>query len=201
MTAMTVVTESADAAAMAAAAQGDDAAFSRLYREHRGSVYRVAYGVLLDETEARDIVQDTFLELHRARRRWRPDASIRTWLYRVALNRALSIRRRVLLAARSLLPNAAHPPPDRLVGQREALRLVSRSLAQLRPQQRAVVVLALEADLTPTDIAAILHVTPNAARVTLHRGLEAVRGQLRAAGIDTSLDEEPLHAFAETDDP
>jgi hypothetical protein len=72
---------------MARIADGDARAFTRVYDAHRGRVFRVAYGVLLDGAEAREAVQEAFFRLHLAAPRWEPRARIGTWLYRVRLEK------------------------------------------------------------------------------------------------------------------
>jgi DNA-directed RNA polymerase specialized sigma24 family protein len=66
----------------------------------------------------------------------------------------------------------------------EAVRIVERSLGELPLKQRAVACLFLEAELAPAEIAPLMGMTANAARVTLHRALARLRADLAAAGID-----------------
>jgi DNA-directed RNA polymerase specialized sigma24 family protein len=61
--------------------------------------------------------------------------------------------------------------------------VVTRSLGNLSPRQRAVACLFLEAELSPAEIAPLVRLTPNATRVTLHRALTRVRADLAEAGI------------------
>ena len=68
----------------------------------------------------------------------------------------------------------------------EAVVVVEKALAQLSASQRAVVTLHLDAGLSPSEMAPLLGITANAARVTLHRGLEKLRVQLRAHGIESA---------------
>ena len=57
-------------ALLARVAAGDERAFASVYEDHRRRLYRVAYGVLLDAHEAREAVQEAFLQLHRAAPKW-----------------------------------------------------------------------------------------------------------------------------------
>lgn len=176
-----------DAALMARVAGGDDRAFAELYDAHRRRLYRLAYGVLLDPSEAREAVQEAFLRLHQAAPRWEPRAAVGTWLYRVALNHCLSLKQRLLRLTRpapSATASAAFESPEKRAALGEAVQIVERSLAALPMRQRAVACLFLEGELPPAEIAPLVGMTPNAARVTLHRALTKLRADLTAAGID-----------------
>jgi RNA polymerase sigma-70 factor (ECF subfamily) len=175
-----------DAALLRAAAQGDEAAFVTLYRAHRERVFRVAYGVVLDQDDARDVVQETFLKLHQAAAHWQPDALVSTWLYRVALNQAISTRRKLATAARGVLRTFSARTPESDVNQQQAINLAQDAMATLSAAQRAAVTLLLDAQLSPSEMAPVLGMTPNAARVTLHRGLEKLRAHLKTHGIDAA---------------
>src|SRR5690242_19584910 len=84
-----------DAMLLARVVEGDDRAFAQIYEAHRRKLFRLAYGILLDEGDAREAVQEAFLALHRAAPQWQPHAAIGTWLYRVVLNHCLSIKQRL----------------------------------------------------------------------------------------------------------
>ncbi|MBS2015480.1 MAG: sigma-70 family RNA polymerase sigma factor [Deltaproteobacteria bacterium] len=182
-----------EAALLGRVAIGDDDAFAELYEAHRRRLYRLAYGVLLDPNEAHEAVQEAFLALHRAAPKWEPRAAVSTWLYRVVLNHCLSLKQRLLRFAR---PAPTRSPsvvttPEGATSVREAVAIVERSLASLPTRQRAVACLFLEAELGASELAPLVGMTPNAARVTLHRALARLRSDLSAAGIDAppTLDE------------
>jgi RNA polymerase sigma-70 factor (ECF subfamily) len=188
-----------DAARMRAVAAGHHGAFSLLYEAHRVRLFRLAQGILLDPHEAREAVQEAFLKLYEAAPRWEPIATIGTWLYRVVLNHCLSLRQRLRRLARPVLgPRRSASPEARAVAG-EAVVLVERALATLSRPQRAVVCLFLEAELSPRDIAPLVHLSPGATRVALHRGLERLRAELRAGGIDSAI--VPEETFSEQEEP
>ena len=171
--------------AMRAISVGDRRAFEQLYRAHREGVYRVAWGILLDEAGALDVVQETFFALHQAAPTWRPEAKVFTWLTRVAVNRSLTLRRRLTAFFRAADP-ASPVTSESVVAHQQVLRAVEHALRSLTPLQRAVVALHLEQELRPSEIAPLVELTPNAARVALHRGLRRVREELAARGIDST---------------
>jgi RNA polymerase sigma-70 factor, ECF subfamily len=174
-----------EAALLRRAAQGDERAFGQIYEAERRRLYRLAYGVLLDPHDAREAVQEAFLQLHRALPAWEQRAAVGTWLYRVVLNHCLGLRQRLVrLARRTSAPPARSPAtPEHAATLRQAVAVVERSLGSLSLRQRAVACLFLEAELSPADIAPLVRLTPNATRVTLHRALAHVRADLAEAGI------------------
>ncbi len=67
----------------------DDEKFEQIVSEHSSFVYNVAYRMMGNPDDADEVVQDTFLSAYRARDRFRGDAQVTTWLYRIASNAAL----------------------------------------------------------------------------------------------------------------
>jgi len=67
---------------------GDTAAFERVVAEHSGDVYALLYRLTTDPEEARDLTQETFLRAFQSIGRFRGDANLKTWIYRIALNQA-----------------------------------------------------------------------------------------------------------------
>jgi RNA polymerase sigma-70 factor (ECF subfamily) len=68
--------------------QGETAAFERLVAEHSGDVYALLYRLTADPEEARDLTQETFLRAFQSISRFRGDANLKTWMYRIAVNQA-----------------------------------------------------------------------------------------------------------------
>jgi RNA polymerase sigma-70 factor (ECF subfamily) len=72
----------------ARASKGDAAAFRLLLERYYDSVFRVAYGVLRDQTEAEDVTQEIWAAMPQKLKNWRGEAKLSTWLYRIAVNAA-----------------------------------------------------------------------------------------------------------------
>ena len=68
--------------------RGDQSAFAQIVRAHRDRIYGYVRGMLRDETDAEEVTQDTFVRAYRALDRFRGDASLTTWLHRIATNLA-----------------------------------------------------------------------------------------------------------------
>ncbi len=163
-----------------------DAAFQLLYRRHQPRLQRVVYAVLLDRDEAADVVQETFLKLHRSPP---PQAMVEAWLVRVALNAALSWRRRILRFNRpSPAPTVTSRTPERDAQANQGLEVMRRAWQGLPPLQRAAIALHVDQGFEPQAVAEALNITPNHARVSLHRALKSVRTQLASVGLDSQVD-------------
>src|SRR3954453_16624594 len=84
----------ADAELISRAAAGDSFAFHALVERHRAMVYRVAYQFAGNHHDAEDIAQDVFLKVYRSLGRFRYDAQLTSWLYRIVMNACIDHRRR-----------------------------------------------------------------------------------------------------------
>ena len=88
------VTHSGDAELVARALQGEAAAFEAIMRRHNRLLFRCVRGVIGDDAEAQDVVQDAYLRAFGALREFRADAALGTWLARIAINVAIDAQRR-----------------------------------------------------------------------------------------------------------
>ena len=86
------VVEPSDEALAVRAAAGDDSAFETIVRRYQSRIYRLACR-LTTETDAADVLQETFLQVYRHLPSFRGDAQFGTWIYRIATNAALMHRR------------------------------------------------------------------------------------------------------------
>jgi RNA polymerase sigma-70 factor (ECF subfamily) len=189
-----VATAASDDARVAAEAQfverlraGEPAAFDYLVRERSGDVYALLYRLTEDPEEARDLTQETFLRAFQNISRFRGDANLKTWLYRIALNQARNRwrwwrrRRRDLTVSldaergqgeqplsASLRAVGANPEQETLAREREtSLRNALRSLS--RPYREAVILRDVEG-LSYEEIAASLEISVGTVKSRLSRG-------------------------------
>jgi RNA polymerase sigma-70 factor (ECF subfamily) len=172
-------------AVVAAARGGDRQALEELVRRTYADSYTLAYRLTGNEDDARDVVQEVYLRVHRGLRRFRGDAQFSTWLYRITANCSAN-----LLAKRSrtqtepLADDAPvadirpeHDPEGRAAGEDERTR-VAGALATLPWRLRQVIVLRDIYDLPHGAIAAELGITEAAAKVRLHRARRSLRESL-----------------------
>lgn len=133
---------------------------------------------------AEDVVQDVFVQVWSRRSEWRPRGSVRSFLYRIARNRALNERRarrvRELWAARVRAQDVAAPAtPLRLVETREVSERVRRAIAALPARQREIVTLARFHGLSHAQIAEVLGISPHTVANHIRAAFAALRDALR----------------------
>ena len=175
---------------------GDEAAFAQLVRENTGRLLVAARRILRSDEEARDAVQDAFLQAFRGLGGFQGDARLSTWLQRIAMNACLmrlrSRRRRPEIAIDELLPrfledgHRADPgtgwTPSALsrLESEQTRAFVREQIDRLPEDYRNVLLLRDIQDLDTDETATILGITPGAAKVRLHRARQALRSLLTA---------------------
>lgn len=177
--------QASDEALMLAWAAGDGDAFAPLYARHRGRLYRFLLRQLRDPALADELFQDVWQRVIAARRGWTPDASFATWLYRIAHNRLADHWRaqqhRPSAPADGDERAARIPDPDnpeRTLSEFEQRRRLQLALDELPPEQREVLLLRLEQELTLEEIGAITGVGRETVKSRLRYAMEKLRARL-----------------------
>jgi RNA polymerase sigma-70 factor (ECF subfamily) len=154
------------------AQRGSRDALAELYALHWPRAHRAAYLVVHDAGAAEDIAQDAFLAAVDALDRFDRRRPFGPWLHRIVINRAVDWGRREALR-RSAGDPAEHAgavaPPETIGGE------LMPALAQLPPEQRAVVVLRHLLEYTPGEIARMLELPRGTVNSRLRRGLDQLR--------------------------
>jgi RNA polymerase sigma-70 factor (ECF subfamily) len=159
--------------------------FATLMQEHGAMVTRIARSYEADPGRAEDLVQDIHLAVWRALPRFKANAGLRTYIARIAHNRAIShvareTRRPLSFDLDDDLP-AAGPSPEDLAVKSDARRKLEEAVRRLPIGQRVVATLALEG-FTPEEVASVLGITPAAASVRLHRAQTQLRDWFKGEG-------------------
>lgn len=167
---------------------GDEAAFRQLYRDHAGEVFRLARRFVHSDAEAEEVVQEVFVAAFRYIDRFRGQARLRTWLYRVTVNRALK-RQRWWRRRREVGPDPIErfevtaPGPERNAAGREALTLLQECLDRLEARKRAVIVLHELEGFDTREIAEILDCPRSTVLTRLARARAELVRNARRAGL------------------
>ncbi len=175
-------------------AAGDEAAFRQLVARWQQTVFAFLVHMLGSVEEAEDATQDTFLKVYDQAPRYRPQGRFRSWLLRIAGNRARSVlRRRRILRWVDFDPrrhDRAAPGGDPLqdMACEETMRQVRDAVTSLPVRQRTAVVLKRFQGLSYQEIAAVLETTVPAVESLLQRAAAALRKRL--AGLDTATERE-----------
>lgn len=172
---------------MARYAAGDAAAFRRLFAMVGPTIRAFFLRSFRDPAVADDLLQTTFLKLHRARSSYRPELPVRPWLFTIAAR----VRRDEFRRRYRLPPHVGEDDWERFEvqmqeerketnGESDLAETVRAAIDRLPEAQRAVVYLHRYEGLTFEEIAAVLSTTPGAARTRASRAYDALRKELQA---------------------
>lgn len=169
---------------MSAWTAGDDGAFRELFERYTPFLLRVMARGLARPEDATDLVQQTFLQLHRARYDFKQGTTLRPWLIAIASNvrrmhRRAGGRRPEDPVAPADLPEIPVAPQD--PEQRERAVQVRRALGDLPDDQREVVWLHWFEGLSFPEIATVVGARHGTVKVRAHRAYERLRGMLGSA--------------------
>lgn len=178
--------ETSDEALMLAYAAGAVRAFEQLYARHRGPLYRFLQRQLRNPALAEEMFQDVWQRVIAAREGWRPEAAFATWLYRIAHNR-LNDHWRALKhrppAPADADERAARVPdphtPERTLSEFEQRRRLQQALDELPDEQREVLLLRLEQELTLEEIGEITGVGRETVKSRLRYAMDKLRARLQ----------------------
>ena len=183
-----------DAALMLRVKQGDGEAFAELVDKYKQPVMNLAFRMLRDASEAEDLAQNVFVQVHKSAHRYRVASKFSTWLFTIARNLCLNeIRRRSRHPADSI--DVPHPeqedqpaqqfqdkqdvsPPEALL-QRELAAKVEEALAGLPENQRTAILLCRQDELSYEDIAEVIGCSLSATKSLIHRGRETLKEKLK----------------------
>ena len=163
---------------------GEREAFDVIVQRHRRSVYQLCYRFVNNHEDASDLAQDVFVRAFKGLANFKGDASLATWLYRVAVNTSLN---RVAVKKPLVAPlDAAVRVDDRAVSpldevlRGERAELVRRAIDQLPPKQRATLMLRVYQDCSHEEIATALGSTVGAVKANFFHALGNLRRLLKA---------------------
>ena len=154
--------------------------FDRLYRTAYPRVYRTLSVILRDPDEAEDCAQDAFVQAFGAWKRWRPDAPAEAWVHRIAVNQAISYRRRAKLrSVGEILRRLGRPASTNPADAATRADLLT-ALRALPPKLAAAIVLRHYHGFNNREIAAALGVSERTIGTRLRQAGERLRAELDA---------------------
>jgi RNA polymerase sigma-70 factor (ECF subfamily) len=176
-----------------------EATANRIFSEHRTAIQRFLLSMTRNPAEAEDLTQETLLRAHAKLATLEDDSKIVPWLYRIATNIARDRFRQPSWRQRSVPLETGDSEPalpvlddaprlDKVMEQREMSDCVRRYLEDLADPYRAVILLHDVQGLTNSEMAELLGVTVDAAKIRLHRARTKLRAAL-AAGCSFERDD------------
>src|SRR5262245_16506237 len=178
----------ADAELVRRALGRDEAAVRAIMQPNNRRLYRLARGILRNDAEAEDVVQDTYVRAFTHLEQFRGDSSLSTWLSRIAMNEALGrLRRRRPGVEWSALeqaapeaqiipfPLASAEDPEKSMAQREIQHVVEHAIDELPEPFRLVFVTRVIEGMNVEETAEILGLKPETVKTRLHRARNLLR--------------------------
>ena len=170
----------------------DGTAFRAIMKTHNQRLYRLARGIVRNDSEAEDIVQEGYVRAFTHLDSFRGDSTLATWLSRIVINEALGrLRKRRRTTEIPISDeqnsqakiiqfplNASTDDPERTMAQRQILQLVEQATDTLPDIYRCVFVARVIEGLSIEETADLLGVRPETVKTRLHRARNLVRKQL-----------------------
>ncbi len=166
----------------------DEAAVRAIMQANNRRLYRLARGVLRNDSEAEDVVQETYVRAFTHLEQFRGDSSLSTWLSRIAMNESLGRLRRqrpsvelstlpqgVLEAQIIQFPRTASEDPEKTMAQREIQHVVEHAIDELPEPFRLVFITRVIEGMNVEETAEILGLKPETVKTRLHRARNLLR--------------------------
>jgi RNA polymerase sigma-70 factor, ECF subfamily len=152
----------------------EEAIFDHLYEEHSSYVYNTCLGIMGNPDDARDAMQDTFLQVYRSLGKFKGKSAIRTWIHRIAINKCMDMLRSRPKheSVESIESFAEIDPPG---NNREVESMVRETIGRMRPDHRVVLTLFYFQEFSYQEIAEMLGTRLSQVRMCLHRARKAFR--------------------------
>lgn len=169
--------------------QGNTAAFGVLVRRYQERLYHSVYRLVENAEDAQDVVQDAFLNAYQSLEGFKGDSLFFTWLYRIAMNTAISFKRKHRVMARMETGGNGEPGrepfdpseasrPEHALEQAELGARVRQALTRLSPEHRTVLVMKDMEGQKYETMAEVLQVPIGTIRSRLHRARLELRSLL-----------------------
>ncbi len=170
--------------------------FDDLVREHQQRIFRIVMALVRDSDLASNITQDCFVRAYEKRASFRGEASVSTWLTRIAVNlvrdqarnRRQSFWKKLFqrpegesIESAAETMRDSRSTPDRQFLAKEEVSAVWSAVAELAPQQREVFVLRFSEEMSLEEIAQVLAIKLGTVKAHLSRAVAAVRMRVRGA--------------------
>jgi RNA polymerase sigma factor (sigma-70 family) len=146
-----------------------EAAFKEVFEANSKKIYHLCYGYTGDDDAAKDLLQETFLKVWQNLDKFRNQAMISTWIYRIAVNTCLSwLRSEKRLAKDELTPAIADIKAEEISEKNDQVRLLYKCISKLEESERIIITMVLD-ELPYPEIAEISGISEGNLRVKIFR--------------------------------
>ena len=165
-------------------AEGDKLAFRQFYALFQERIYNTAISYVQNEADAAEITQDVFLKIHQNALKFKGDAAVSTWVYRITVNTALNVLKKKnrfsffkLGKEEAAIPDFDHP--GILLEKKEDAKLLFAEIKTLPTSQQNAFILSLIEGLPRQEVASIMDTTLKAVESLLQRAKKNLRAKLK----------------------
>ncbi len=175
---------------IARATAGDLVAFEMIYKAMAGFVYNVALRIIKNREDAEEVTQEVFLIIHQKLKEFRQESSLKTWVYRIAINCALNSSRKTKQGRNNVVEykdfsgTATQSDTDKAIEKEHCVKAVDKILGVLNEEQRVCVILRNIEGLSYEQIAETLKVNINTIRSRLKRAREKILSTQKQADYE-----------------
>jgi len=182
------VSDDEDKALIKRAAAGDDPAFTIIMRKYKSPLYRFAYRHMGDVDDAEDIVQDTFIAVHRNLSRFNPNYKFSTWTFQIAMNKCRDLGRK--RKTRSFMQRISPAMETKItqiqtdedienvIDDKRKLKATQAAIAELPDNLRVPLILCTLENMSQKQAAEVLKVSPKAVETRIYRARKALEKSL-----------------------
>ena len=186
-----MTTEESDLVLVKRVQRGDKSAFDLLVRKYQHKVVKLVLRYVRNPAEAEDIAQEVFIQVYQSIHQFRAEAKLSTWMYRIAVTKALDAERKKKAKKRmnhvrvwlGVAEKAQEPAvfyhPGVQLDNREKAAVLFNALRSLPDNQRTAFVLIKTEGLSYDDVASIMQLSVKAVEALMHRAKENLRKQLQ----------------------
>jgi RNA polymerase sigma factor (sigma-70 family) len=179
---------------------GEKELYELLMRRHNQKLYRAVRSYLKEETEAADVMQDTYLRAYEKLHQFRNDALFSTWLIRIGINAALGKLREGKRFAPAIslegmldnniilqLPEPSLMDPEKIAIQKEVKQLLEKAIDSMPEKYRIIYVLREIEDMSVSEITQCLDLSESNVKVRLHRAKAMLKETLYKLSINQDV--------------
>ncbi|GAB2688197.1 sigma-70 family RNA polymerase sigma factor [Mucilaginibacter koreensis] len=146
-----------------------DDAFRQIFEANSKKIYRLCYGYAGDEDAAHDLLQETFLKVWQNLDKFRNQAMISTWIYRIAVNTCLTyLRSEKRQAKEELTPQLAEVQREEVSEKNEQVALLYKCISKLEESERIIITMVMD-EVPYPEIADISGISEGNLRVKIYR--------------------------------
>jgi RNA polymerase sigma-70 factor (ECF subfamily) len=168
---------------------GDKSAFEAIILNYQDRIYNLCRYMLSNEHDAEDAAQDTFLKAYQSLNDFKPNASLYTWLYRIAVNTCIDYKRRPFLESifrssdtgeeKVIEYASTSPSPEKLYESKQMGYALQKGLGQLSQKLRTVIILKEVEGLSYEEIADVLDISIGTVKSRISRAREELKTSLK----------------------